>query len=160
MSRGALGLRSRTPWHRAALIGAAFYCGWRGIRYSAFFGHEPENLPRGLELIGGSFIPIEVWSILWLAGAVAAIGALWVAKAGTVWGFIGGLILVWGLAYVAGGIALYIDPELGGRENAWSSWTTATSYLVPALWIVAATSPSAHEQIARLYRPAGRGDDA
>lgn len=145
--------------HRAALLGAAFYCIWRGIRYSPFLGEDLESLPRGIELLSGSYLPIGFWSSLWLAVGIAALAGLWFQRVHLIWGAVAGLMFVWGVAFITGGMYLAVDGD--PHNDPWSSWTSATSYIIPALWIITATSPYQHirQRLLDAELAKGRSED-
>lgn len=113
----------RSRGRKLALVLAALYAAWRGVRYLPI-GESLDQLPAGLMMLGGGLLPIGAWAAAWLAAALWCIASVFRRQDATAWGFLTALMLVWGVAYVVGGVQnITVGTDPG------SAWTTATGYL-------------------------------
>jgi hypothetical protein len=90
------GFLFEAPWVlRGALVVVAVFCFCRSVGYSTLY--RPEQIPSGVALVT-AFVPLWVWSLLWLLAALMAVAAVPKAWPG---GSIGcaALSFVWATGY-------------------------------------------------------------
>lgn len=122
-----------------ALLVMGFYALTRGIAYLPAFGPltaRGAEFPQGLSILSNLF-PIEVWAGIWIVVGIQAFIRAFSYSDSVAWGFLVGMMVIWGLGYGAGWVTSLAEGD-ANRE-----WLSAISYLGPAVAISILTARTA-----------------
>ncbi len=105
----------------------------RGLGYSPLFA--PDQLPRAIQIISSSFIPLGVWSLAWvIAGLIAFAASFRVNPAGS--GGVVGLSLGWAVGYTVSWIMTWGNPATVPPDPSVRDYLGASFYWTVALLLI------------------------